>query len=84
MCLLAKGDLATLLYVPSDGHPGFVPKGKVEGLDKEKFTTFSVDSVDQELEVLNGQVIDFSTALSAAKNFFALNKLPKSIQWDEL
>jgi len=46
MCLLAKNDLSTLLYIPSDGHPGFLPKGSVEGLEDQNFTTFSIDSAE--------------------------------------
>jgi hypothetical protein len=56
----------------------------VEGLDVQKFTTFCIDSVEQELEVLNSQVIHFSAALLAAMDFFASKALPKSIKWDEL
>jgi hypothetical protein len=82
--LLVKGDLSTLLYVPREGHPGFTPVGGVKGLDEKEFTIFSIDTVEQELEVLNSQVVPLSTALSAARDFFASKELPKSYEWQEL
>src|SRR5271157_2762678 len=77
--LLVKGDLSTLLYVPRESHPGFTPVGRVEGLDRTGNTMFSIDTIEQELEVSNEAVVLFSTALSVAKDFFASKELPGSI-----
>lgn len=84
MSLLVTGELSTLVYVPEEGHPGYTPLGNVDGLNLERFTPFSIDTIDQELEVWNRQVVSISTALSAAKDFFHSPELPKSIQWEEL
>jgi hypothetical protein len=84
MSLLVNGELSTLLYVPKEGHPGYTPLGNVEGLNLERFTAFSIDTVDRELEVWNEQVVSISAALSAAKDFFLSPELPKSIDWAEL
>jgi hypothetical protein len=82
--LLVKGDLSTLLYVPRESHPGFIPVGCAEGLDRKENTTFSIDTIEQELEVSNEAVVRFSTAVSVAKDFFASKELPTSIEWMEL
>jgi hypothetical protein len=82
--LLVKGDLATLLYVPRESHPGFTPVGRVADLDKKETTTFSVDTIEQEMEISNKAIVLFSTALSVAKDFFTSKELPRSIEWVEL
>ena len=84
LSLLVAGDLATALYFPYEGHPGFTSVGRVEGLDQNEFTTFSYDTIEQEQDFINSQIITFSNALLAAKDFFASKGLPKSIQWFEL
>jgi hypothetical protein len=84
LSLLVKGSLSTLLYVPTEGHPGFAPVGRTEGLDSEEFTMFSVDTIEQELEVSNGQVVNILEAVAAARDFFASIELPKAIRWQEL
>jgi len=84
IALLVKGNDSTLKYVPRESHPGFIPVGRVEGLDTKENTTFSVDTIEQELKVSNEAVILFSTALSVAKNFFASKELLGLIEWIEL
>jgi hypothetical protein len=84
LAILVADDLAVVHYFPFTGHPGFVSVGKIEVLDKDGFTTFSYDTIEQEQEVINSQVIPFSSALLAAKDFFAASDLPKSIEWLEL
>ena len=84
LALLVNGNHAVLHYFPVANHPGFVSVGREEGLDPKGFTTFSIDTVEQETELWNGHVVDFSKAMAAAKDFFAANELPKSIDWDEL
>ena len=84
LALLVKGDLATLSYFPSPAHPGFTPVGGIEGLDKNGTTTFSIDTIEQETEFPNEQVVPFSTALSVAKDFLTSKELPRSIEWTEL
>jgi hypothetical protein len=84
LALLVNGDLATLSYFPRESHPGFTPAGGIAGLDKSGTTTFSIDTVEQETEIWNEQVVAFSTALSVAKEFFDWKELPQSIEWTEL
>jgi len=82
--MLARGDLATLLYVPRADHPGFAPCGNVPALDGNGFTTFNIDTLGQEIEVSNTQVIPMLGAISAIKEFFVLQEMPASIEWKEL
>jgi hypothetical protein len=82
--LLVRGDLSCIHYFPYEGHPGFVSVGTVEGLDREGFTTFRFDTLEQEEEIWNHHVILASASMSAAKDFFISKELPKSIEWTEL
>jgi len=82
--LLVKEDLATLIYFPSEDHPGFIPVGGIEGLSGTDCTTFRGDTIEQGLEVPNSQVIQFASALNVAEEFFKSKSLPKSIDWTEL
>jgi hypothetical protein len=84
LSLLVAGELATILYFPFDGHPGFASDGKIEGLDKHGSTIFSFDRIEQEQEFPNYQVVPLVAAMSAAKEFFASKQLPTSIEWNEL
>jgi len=84
MSLLVNGELSTVLYLPEEDHPGFASVGRIDGLDRIGFTTFSYDTLKQEQEFINSQVIPFASALLAAKDFLAMKALPKSIEWDEL
>jgi hypothetical protein len=82
--LLVKESLATLVYFPSEGHPGFVPVGGMTGLDKIGFTAFRHETIEQEIEIPNSQVVPFASALQAAEDFYESKALPKSIEWTEL
>jgi hypothetical protein len=82
--LLVKGNLSCIHYFPYEGHPGFVSVGTVEGLDREGFTTFRFETLEQEEEIWNHHVILASASMSAAKDFFISKELPKSIEWTEL
>jgi hypothetical protein len=84
MSLLVKGCLSTLLYVPAEGHPGFVPVGSEEESEEGEYTTFSIDTIEQELEVSIRQVINISKAMVAVREFFSSSELPRSIEWREL
>jgi hypothetical protein len=82
--LLVKGDLSYILYFPDENHPGFASVGRIERLDRDGFTTFRFETVEQEQEVWNRQVIPLTDALKAAVEFFTSEKLPQSIEWEEL
>ena len=82
--LLVKGDLACLHYFPTDSHPGFLSVGSVQELNPDEATIFFLDNPDQEQEMPNSSVIHFSKAVQVAKDFFASEELPRSIEWLEL
>jgi len=82
--LLVRGDLSYIHYFPVEGHPGFASVGSIEDLDMDGFTTFRFETLEQEQEIWNRQVIPASAAMSAAKDFFNSKELPKSILWNEL
>jgi hypothetical protein len=84
LALLINGNLSCVHYFPYEGHPGFVCVGNVDGLDKDGFTTFSLQTVEQKQEIWNRHVIPLSKALMVTKDFFASKELPKSIEWNEL
>jgi hypothetical protein len=82
--LLVRGNLSCIHYFPYEGHPGFVSVGTVESLDKDGFTSFRFETVEQEQEIWNPHVISASAGISAARDFFSSKDLPKSIEWKEL
>lgn len=84
LSLLVKDDLATLVYIPSEAHPGFVPISRICELSMEEFTTFRSETIEQELEVPNSQVVLFADAERAVEDFFESKELPKSLDWFEL
>jgi hypothetical protein len=84
LALLVRGDLANLHYFPHQSHPGLVPTGNVAGLSDGEMTVFHMDMGGEEVQVVNDAIIPFSSAVAAAKEFFASDTLPKSINWTEL
>ena len=84
LCLLVNGDLATLTYLPQEGHPGYRSEGKVRGLERDRTSTFYVNNETEELEIMNESIVPFCTAVEAAKDFLISRQLPKSIEWLEL
>jgi Immunity protein Imm1 len=84
LLILVSKALANLhFFLPGD-HPGFHSVGHVSGLDPDKYTTFFMNSTEEPEEVPNDSVVAFSDALAAAKEFFASEKLPPSVDWFEL
>jgi hypothetical protein len=82
--LLVNNELAFIIYFPFNGHPGFVPKGTSSNLDPKEYTTFKHDSLDQEIEIPNYQVVPFETAMKVIQEFITSKNLPNSIEWTEL
>jgi hypothetical protein len=58
--------------------------GSMTGLDPTGFTTFFMNSLEEKEPMPNEEVVPFSDALAAAKEFFASPVLPPSINWFEL
>ena len=81
--ILVKRELAYLHYFPREGHPGFSSVGNLKGM-KSGETSFCFDGQMEGLEVENGALVPFSTALRAAHEFANSESLPKSVEWFEL
>ena len=81
--ILAKGDVAYVHYFPEERHPGFASAAKVP-VDKPHETGVFFLYPTEKVWILNGEVIPFSDALKAAKEFAITTAMPKSIQWFEL
>lgn len=84
MALMVTRELAYLWYTPSEDHPGFVPVGTAQGLQTGGTTTFFMDNEDVEEMIPNDQIVPFSVALVAAKEFSASMRLPQCMKWFEL
>ena len=82
--ILVNNELANLTYFPPGKHPGFQSQGSIPGLDVGGFSKFFMNSPDQLQEIMNDQVVPFSAAVKAAKEFLERDELPKSINWLEL
>jgi len=79
-----KGDLAALHYFPAVGHPGFRSVGDLAGLEGGETTTFCMDDIHEELEIINDAIVPFASAAVAAKEFFMSEEMPSSMEWFEL
>jgi hypothetical protein len=84
LLMLVNKALANLHYFPPGDHPGFHSVGHISALDPDKYTTFFMNSPEEREEIPNDAVIPFFEALAAAKEFFASDDLPKSVDWFEL
>jgi hypothetical protein len=82
--ILVNNELANLTYFPPGRHPGFQSQGSVPGLDVGGFSKFFLNSPNELQEIMNDQVVPFSAAVKAAKEFLACGELSKSIDWLEL
>jgi hypothetical protein len=82
--ILVNGELASLHYFPKECHPGFRSVGTMEGLSPGATATFFMNSLREEVQVLNDSIVPFSLALRAACEFCASTDLPRCVQWFEL
>jgi hypothetical protein len=81
--IMVIGDLAYMLYLPKERHPGFASIGTLPDLRSGGDTSFFPSDADEPLEIMNEAVVRFSDALKAAQEFAVSPALPKSIQWSE-
>lgn len=84
MNLVVKNNYASLLYIPEDGHPGFISIGHDTDLDEYETSTFYTNTDQEEISVANYTILPFSIALNAVKEFFETKEMPKLIEWEEL
>ena len=83
LCILVNHGLAFLHFIPGEGNPGFISQGNVPGLKANESTMFFT-SGPSETPMPNTSVVPFTTALSAAKEFFEFEHQPRSVNWFEL
>jgi hypothetical protein len=81
--ILVKRDVAYVLYIPNEDHPGFASVAKLPVARPDETSIFFV-SPNEKAWILNSAVIPFSDALRAAQEFAISPTMPKSIQWFEL
>jgi len=53
-------------------------------LGSGKTSIFNTNTVDEEIKVINNVVVPFSTALTAAKEFFTSLEMSRCLEWFEL
>lgn len=82
MSILVRDMLAYVWFTPSEEHPGFNSRGTVAWIDSNAETEFFLNR--EPMSRSNDEVITFVQALRAAREFLHTNKLPKSLEWDEL
>ena len=85
ICVFVRRDVASLIFFPREGHPGFTPSGNPLGLPAGGSQVFLTGvSGKEELKVPNEAVIPFDRAVDVAVEFAKTQELPKSIRWFEL
>jgi hypothetical protein len=83
MSILVKGDLAYVLYIPNEDHPGFASVSELPAARPHETSIFFV-TPNEKAWILNGAVVPFSDALKAAQEFAVSATIPRSIGWFEL
>ena len=53
-------------------------------LDEDGISIFYTNTDSEEIEVANYSIIEIEDAVSAVKEFFETQQLPKCIEWEEL
>ena len=84
LSILMKDDVATLHYMVEGDRAGFTSIGGKLGLPPNEDTVFATGRPDDKTWVTNRALVPFATALTAAKEFFQSEQLPKSLKWFEL
>ena len=84
LSILMKDDIAALHYMVEGDRAGFASIGGKLGLPSGEDTIFGTGNPDNKMWVSNRAVVPFTAALTAAKEFFRSEQLPKSIKWLEL
>jgi hypothetical protein len=79
-----NGQLATLHYFPTAGHPGFRSSGPAHGLDPDGWTLFWISEIDSPADNPNRFVVGLEVAEKAARAFMEKRDLPANLEWFEL
>jgi hypothetical protein len=83
LSILVKGDLAYLLYIPNEDHPGFTSVSELPVARPHETTVFFV-TPNEKAWIVNGAVVPFSDALRVAQEFAISAAMPRSMRWFEL
>lgn len=85
LLILVRGDIATMIFYEEEFGSVYHSKGNVPNINPEGSTVFEeCDSDDTDRAISNDELIPFSEALAAAKEFFVSRKLPECIEWSGL
>lgn len=84
MIMSVKGEYACLSYFREEDDPGYSSVNNVPILDKDGISIFYTNTDSEEIEVANYSIIKIEDAVSAVKEFFETQQLPKCIEWEEL
>ncbi|MDF3059294.1 MAG: Immunity protein Imm1 [Rariglobus sp.] len=80
IALTDRTNLAYIHYFPEEDHPGFQPIPKNQNTDLIPLLLSSHEDTTMEARYF----VDLETAYAAAAEFFETEKLPSSIEWQEL
>ena len=83
LAIMVNGDFACVNYLPDGDTAGYVSVGHLTGLEARD-TSFTISMSGEQMEVEERSVVRFSDAVAAAQEFFATNRLPRCLDWDEL
>jgi len=82
LAILIAGEFASLLYFPSEGHPGMRSVGKAP-LQGQQFMIFYTNTPQEEIEISADAVVPVAAAEEAAIEFFRFPEAPRRIKWLE-
>jgi hypothetical protein len=84
LAVLVSNNYATLNYLPREQDAGLRSVGGGTDLEPSGSTSFLISSLGDRIPALNDAIVPVSVALDAAKEFFADQHLPMSVNWVEL
>ena len=84
MVMAVKERYACLSYFREDDDPGYSSVNNTPILDADEISIFYTNTDSEEIEVANYSIIEIKDAVSAVKEFFETQQLPKCIEWEEL
>lgn len=81
--IAVKGNVAHLHYFPGGDHPGFASLS-TDPVQRPHETSIFFLNPRERIDVRNDELVDFSQALRAAREFAVSAARPNCIKWDSL
>lgn len=76
-----RNEISTLIFLNSEDNPGYRSVNNQDNSNSDEFIEFHYDSFERTEQVPKEFIVSFECAITAAIDFFNIEKLPKSVDW---